>query len=274
MIKSKKYKALAFDFDGTLFGTAELNYKAYRLAYFDLGIDITREMFARTKGLSVYEFNRAMGVDCDVEELRHRKEVYYRSMSVYARPHDYLLNVVRYAHVPVALVTTARLTNILPLLQKYELKDKFAVMVTQEDVEKHKPDPEAYNFAMKKLGVAAEDVLAFEDSRAGFVSARKAGLDCVEVRGFSSRCIVDMTGGSDSMTELLWDNEANSLYVKKTALSEYATKRLRNQYDYLETMGGADGYVPVLKGKFEFVRGEYTMPYIMGPNLYQYQKLA
>ena len=271
MITSKQYKALAFDFDGTLFDTAELNYKAYRLAYFDLGVEITPEMFARTKGLSVYEFNRAMGVDCDVKELRYRKEVYYRSMSVYAHPNHYLLHMIRSARIPVALVTTARLTNILPLLQKYELKDKFAVMVTQEDVEKHKPDPEAYNLAMKKLGIPAEEVLAFEDSRAGFVSARSAGLDCVQIRDFSARCIVDMTGGSESRTELLWNDVEKSLYVKKTSLTEQATKRLLKQFEYLQMMDGVGGYVPVLSGEFGYIRGEYTMPYVIGPNLYQYQ---
>lgn len=270
-MESKEYKALAFDFDGTLFDTAELNYKAYRLAYFDLGVEITPEMFARTKGLSVYEFNRAMGVDCDVEELRRLKEKYYRTMSVYARPNYYLLYMIRSARIPVALVTTARLTNIFPLLQKYELENAFAVMVTQEDVEKHKPDPEAYNLAVKKLGIRAEEVLAFEDSRAGFVSARSAGLDCVQIRDFSERCIVDMSGGSESRTELLWNYTECSLYVKKTSFTQQATKRLKNQFEFLRMMDGVGGYVTVKDWGFGDVRGQYSMPYIIGPNLYQYQ---
>ena len=270
-MESKKYKALAFDFDGTLFDTAELNYKAYHLAYFDLGVEITPEMFARTKGLSVYEFNRAMGVDCDVEELRRLKARYYRTMSVYARPNSYLLYMIREARIPVALVTTARLTNILPLLQKYDLEGAFAVIVTQEDVEKHKPDPEAYNLAIKKLGIRAEDVLAFEDSRAGFVSARSAGLDCVQIRDFSSNCIVDMSGGSESRTELLWNYTERSLYVKKTSFTQQATKRLKNQFEFLQMMDGVGGYVTVKDWGFGETRGRYSMPYIIGPNLYQYQ---
>jgi phosphoglycolate phosphatase-like HAD superfamily hydrolase len=77
-MESKTYKALAFDFDGTLFDTAKLNSQAYRLAYYDLGIEITEEQFERTKGLSVYDFNRALGVDCDVERLRELKPLTIR----------------------------------------------------------------------------------------------------------------------------------------------------------------------------------------------------
>ena len=271
MITSKHYKALAFDFDGTLFDTAELNYKAYRLAYFDLGVEITPEMFARTKGLSVYEFNRAMGVDCDVRELRRLKQGYYRTMSVYAKPNTYLISMIRDATIPVALVTTARLTNIFPLLEKYHLNGRFTVMVTQDDVQKHKPDPEAYNVALEKLGIRTCDVLAFEDSRAGFVAARSAGLDCVQIRDFSVGCIVDMTGGSESRTQLLWDNEENSLYVRKSSMDEGPTTRLFNQFHFLQMMDGEGGYVPVLKSGFNYTHGAYTMPYIIGPNLYQYQ---
>lgn len=268
---TKQYKALAFDFDGTLFDTAALNFKAYRLAYFDLGVEITEEMFARTKGLSVYDFNRAMGVDCDVEELRRLKQGYYRAMSVYARPNHYLIGMIRNARIPVALVTTARLQNIWSLLEKYNLTKAFAAIIAQDNVSKHKPDPEAYNLAIQKLGIDPEDVLAFEDSRAGFVAARSAGLDCVQIRDFADGCIVDMTGGSESRTELLWNNKENSLYVKKMAVNPEPTKRLKNQCDFLIMMDGCGGYVPVLSKAFNETCGAYTMPYIVGPNLYEYQ---
>ena len=268
---NKQYKALAFDFDGTLFDTAALNFKAYRLAYFDLGVEITEEMFAKTKGLSVYDFNRAMGVDCDVEELRRLKQGYYRAMSVYARPNRYLLGMIRTATIPVALVTTARLQNIWPLLEKYNLTKSFAAIIAQDNVSKHKPDPEAYNLAIQKLGIDPEDALAFEDSRAGFVAARSAGLDCVQIRDFSDRCIVDMTGGSESRTELLYSSKENSLFVKKSSVNEEPTQRLWNQCHFLMMMDGCDGYVPVLNKAFTETRGSYTMPYIIGPNLYEYQ---
>lgn len=265
---SKHYWGIAFDFDGTLFDTAELNYKAYRLAYFDLGVEITREMFARTSGLSVYDFNRAMGVDCDVEQLRALKAKYYKEVVEYARPNPYLLSMIyNPTTIRKALVTTARLCNINPLLVKYDLWRHFDVVITQDDVKKYKPDPEAYVLAAERMGVKPHLILAFEDTRAGFVSARNAGCDCIQINGFYDDCICKFTGGSDSVTKLLWTN--GGLIVRKSADTEEAAKRLANQCGHLLIHGEPN--VPVLEFSFNKKGFWYTMPYIMGVNLHEYQ---
>ncbi len=266
---NKTYKALAFDFDGTLFDTAGLNFKAYRLAYFDLGVEITEEMFARTKGLSVYQFNAAMGVECDVERLRDLKAKYYAEMSLYAKPNKYLLNIIENSTIPVVLVTTARRCNIKPLLEKYDIDDCFDFMVCQEDVKKHKPDPEAYNQALEFLGIAPEDVLAFEDSRPGFVAARAAGCDCVKIGEFRDDCIVDLTGGSESRTRLVYHE--GQLMVRKDAEGVQAVTRLENQCEFLKA-NEHPALVPVLNSIKTFDKFyTYTMPYVFGPSFYEYQ---
>lgn len=267
-MESKSYKALAFDFDGTLFDTKELNFRAYKLAYFDLGVEITEKMFEKTNGLSVYEFNHAMGVSCDVERLRELKCKYYKEISVYARPNTYLLNLLRNTHLKKALVTTARKENIQPLMDKYGLWIYFDVVVTQNDVDKYKPDPEAYVLAVKKLGINAEDVLVFEDSRGGFVSARGAGCDCITVKYFEKDCLVDVTGGSDAITKVYFDEDR--LIVKKTTVTAEASERLKNQYDFLEKQ--ENYYVGVLDCRYDGGNYfSYSMPYVMGVNLYEYQ---
>ena len=268
-MESKTYKALAFDFDGTLFDTAKLNSQAYRLAYYDLGIEITEEQFERTRGLSVYDFNRALGVDCDVERLRELKASYYKKMSIYAKPNKYLINIIRNSTIPVALVTTARLRNIMPLLKRYNLCDAFSVFVTQEDVVRHKPDPQAYQIAVGKLGVAPEEVLVFEDSRAGFVSARAAGCDCVKVGSFCDDCIVDMTGGSNSRTRLLYHE--GRLVVQKDATGEVNAEKLKKECGFL--VANQHPYlIPVDRYEMGFEQyAIYTMPYVWGGSFYEYQ---
>lgn len=266
---NKTYKALIFDFDGTLFDTEGLNFQAYRLAYYDLGIEITEEQFRRTKGLSVYQFNRAMGVDCDVERLRELKAKYYAEMSVWARPNKYLINIIRNARIPVALVTTARMRNIVPLLEKYELAGAFSVFVTQENVEHHKPHPEAYLKAIEQLGIAPEDVLAFEDSRTGFVAAREAGCDCVKIGEFRDNCIVDLTGGSNSRTSLLYHE--GQLVVRKDARGEVNVEKLKKEFQFL-AYNKHPYLVPIRAGEFSVPEvGSYTMPYVFGGSFYEYQ---
>jgi HAD superfamily hydrolase (TIGR01509 family) len=51
------------------------------------------------------------------------------------------------------------------------------VIICGEDVAAKKPDPEAYLLALKRLGMAATECCAIEDSRNGLLAARAAGLE-------------------------------------------------------------------------------------------------
>ncbi len=57
-----------------------------------------------------------------------------------------------------------------------------AVIICGEDVARKKPDPEAYVLALSRLGIAAADAIAIEDSRNGLHAAKAAGIDTVVVR--------------------------------------------------------------------------------------------
>lgn len=55
------------------------------------------------------------------------------------------------------------------------------VLVTNEDVEKAKPDPAIYLKACESLGLNPSQVLVFEDNQYGIAAAKAAGCDVVEV---------------------------------------------------------------------------------------------
>jgi len=61
------------------------------------------------------------------------------------------------------------------------LADEFDVVVTRDDVEYGKPDPEMHLLAARELGVRPEDCLAIEDSPAGVKAALVAGTEIVAV---------------------------------------------------------------------------------------------
>jgi beta-phosphoglucomutase len=90
---------------------------------------------------------------------------------------------VRYAarRVPVAVVSGATRAEIEPQLESAGLAPLLQGIVAADDVAAGKPDPEGYLRALELLdgGVAAEEVLAFEDTEAGVASAKAAGLRCV-----------------------------------------------------------------------------------------------
>jgi beta-phosphoglucomutase len=90
---------------------------------------------------------------------------------------------VRFAagRVPVAVVSGATRAEIEPQLEAAGLTSFLRGVVAADDVAAGKPDPEGYLRALELLdgGIAADRVLAFEDTDAGVAAAKAAGVRCV-----------------------------------------------------------------------------------------------
>lgn len=70
-----------------------------------------------------------------------------------------------------------------------------ARLITADDVSSGKPDPEPFVFGARALGLDASDCIAFEDSRAGLISAKRAG--CFTVAIIAGRPLVGLTEWAD-----------------------------------------------------------------------------
>ncbi len=57
------------------------------------------------------------------------------------------------------------------------------VLITAEDVQRGKPDPQGFLLGAQRLGVGIEECLVFEDSPAGVAAANAAGADVAIVGG-------------------------------------------------------------------------------------------
>ena len=79
------------------------------------------------------------------------------------------------------LVTTASGESVGAILRQFDLGRAFDLVVTGDEVTRHKPDPEAYLLALARLQLEPAKCLAFEDSDVGVASARAAGIPVVRV---------------------------------------------------------------------------------------------
>jgi beta-phosphoglucomutase-like phosphatase (HAD superfamily) len=66
-------------------------------------------------------------------------------------------------------------------LRQAGLLDRVDVLAGGDEVAAHKPDPAVYLLALRRLGITADEALAFEDTPHGLAAARAAGLRCVAV---------------------------------------------------------------------------------------------
>ena len=89
----------------------------------------------------------------------------------------------------LALCTTTRRRNVEIYSRENELlrsrlviEDAFDAIVTRDDVEKTKPDPEAHGKILDFFGFDAKDALMIEDAATGCRAARAAGIPVAAVK--------------------------------------------------------------------------------------------
>ena len=130
-----------------------------------------------------------LGVDGDELNrlVAERIERYRAAVADGSTVHTHVRQAVRYAaeRVPVGLVSGAFRSEIDPVLAASGLAPLFGVLVTAEDVTAGKPAPDGYVEAVRRFGpmVGPGETVAFEDTEAGIVSAKAAGLVCFGVLG-------------------------------------------------------------------------------------------
>lgn len=90
-----------------------------------------------------------------------------------------LMQQVRAAGLRQAIATTTSRSNVEALfgcLLGADWQRHFDAVVCGEDVQRKKPDPEAYLLAMGQIGVTPDQALAVEDAEPGMKAALAAGL--------------------------------------------------------------------------------------------------
>jgi beta-phosphoglucomutase-like phosphatase (HAD superfamily) len=103
------------------------------------------------------------------------------------------------AGIRVAVVTSGHWAGVNRRVRELLGDGAVEVLVTGDDVNRPKPDPEAYQHALWQLGIRAADAMAVEDSAPGLGAAIAAGLTTVVVTT-ESAVGDDFTGAAAVLT--------------------------------------------------------------------------
>ncbi|MFA5293648.1 MAG: HAD family phosphatase [Phycisphaerae bacterium] len=192
-------KAVIFDFDGVISDSEPCHLAATNKVLADFGIQLSKEeyyseylgftdceMFEAIKERYKTDYN-----EIPIKQLIERKGMFFEEV---IRQTDHLfdgipelIKKIKSSGINVGIYSGALSGDIELMLKDSGLGDCFDIIITADDVEKGKPDPEGYLLALEELNtisktpITAKECVVIEDSHWGIVAAKKAGMKVAAV---------------------------------------------------------------------------------------------
>jgi HAD superfamily hydrolase (TIGR01509 family) len=193
-------QAVIFDFNGIIVDDEPIHYRLFQRVFAEEGIDLAEATYYQRylgfddRGAFLAGFRdhgRAIGA-AKLQQLIARKADYYQEairhhVAIFPGVRALVEDLTR--HVPLAVASGALRQEIETILQTAGLLSHFRAIVSAEDVQQGKPEPEIFIKALAALNaangagaaIAPVDCVVIEDSKEGVRGARHAGMKCLAV---------------------------------------------------------------------------------------------
>jgi beta-phosphoglucomutase family hydrolase len=185
---------LIFDCDGTLADTMPAHYRAWTRMLGRFGIPFPESRFYAMGGMPTEQIIRVLAAEAgvavtDVQAMVREKEEGFLAHLDAVRPIEPVVRIAAAfrGRLPIAVASGGYRDTVTRTLDRLGLRDWFDALVTAEDTARHKPEPDVFLEAARRLGVPAERCVVFEDTDIGLEAARRAGMWRVDVRPWLSR---------------------------------------------------------------------------------------
>ena len=166
-------RAVIFDFNGIIVDDEPIHFELFRKVFAEEGIALTKDAYyARYLGFDdrgafsfgYHEHNRSLSHD-KLAELIERKAVYYREairnhVAIFPGVKSLVVDLAE--NLPLAVASGALRNEIETILTTSGLINHFKVIISAEDVERGKPEPDIF---LKALAVKSAEQQSQSDRR-------------------------------------------------------------------------------------------------------------
>lgn len=176
-------RAILWDMDGVLIDSEAYHLRAENETLKDYGIHVTPEiskpMMGSTfsdyfKGVAAY-FKKDLPTKKILSDHAKRLEHYVQNIfPIVEHAHD-VLEKLSHRYL-MALATSSSKALAHTIVDRLGAKKIFKAIITGDDIQKGKPNPEIFLKAAEQLGVPPEQCAIVEDSLNGFHAAKSAGM--------------------------------------------------------------------------------------------------
>jgi HAD superfamily hydrolase (TIGR01509 family) len=185
-------QAFIFDLDGTLADTMPVHFDVWQIVARRYGLTFPEERFYSLGGVPTPRIAAMLieeaGLTLDpVAVAREKEQAYVEGLvsgALAVRPIEPVIAVARArrAEGPLAIASGSSRRLVTHTLGALGIADWFGAVVAAEDTVRHKPDPDVFLEAARRLGVAPSRCTVYEDTDLGLEAARRAGMIRVDVR--------------------------------------------------------------------------------------------
>lgn len=223
MVKNAKhhFKAAIFDLDGVIVDTIELHFRAWKKMFAEYGKEFDFEDYKqKVDGIPRIDGAKAIltvtGLsEPELDEAATRKQNYFLEFleKEGAKIHQdtiELIDRLRAEGIKSGVISSSR--NCGLILQKAGVEDLFDAVVSGNDINRGKPNPDIFLHAASNLGVSPHECLVFEDAVLGVEASKRAGMRCVGVDRYNypKRLVqADLIAGDLSKVDI---DKLNSLF--------------------------------------------------------------
>ncbi|HET6281806.1 MAG TPA: HAD-IA family hydrolase [Polyangia bacterium] len=184
-------RGFIFDLDGTLADTMPVHYAAWTKIAARYGLSFPETRFYELGGVPTRRISQMLiadaGLTLDPEMVaREKEQAFSDSLQEpgIIRPIDAVVVIARQRHAegPLAIASGGSRRLVQRTLELIGLADWFAAVVTAEDTVRHKPEPDVFLEAARRIDVPATACTVYEDTDLGLEAARRAGMAAVDIR--------------------------------------------------------------------------------------------
>ena len=177
-------RAVIFDLDGILADSEPWWNEIDSKLLAEYGViyrgEYHREVLGVSYRLAVEFYKKAFGLSASIEELMRRRgeiatEFFANRVGLFPSTKR-TLERLRDMKVRLAIATSSVSASARPFLDRHGLTPFFDGIVTGDEIERGKPDPDIYLRAAKKLGIGADACLVIEDALSGLAAGKAAGM--------------------------------------------------------------------------------------------------
>lgn len=180
--------AVIFDMDGVLVDTYWAHFQSWNVVAGEEGTQMSEERFAATFGRTSREIIALLWPElrddaAAIQRFDDRKEEAFRRIIAKDFPAmpgvERLLEGLAVAGILSAIGSSGPAANVALVVEKLGTKHPFRAIVTGDDVNRGKPDPEVFLLAAERLRVPPRRCVVVEDAPPGLEAAKAAQMRCV-----------------------------------------------------------------------------------------------